>query len=359
VIGNGVVVDPVALMGEVDELAAKGIGVEGRLFVSDRAHLILPYHRMLDAAREEAKDGGAKIGTTKRGIGPAYGDKVLRTGLRMADLAEAGFSDLLRQRATEAARALRALGGALPDIDGWVREITDIAARVRPFVADTATLLNDAIRGGKSVLFEGAQGTMLDIDFGTYPFVTSSNATSGGACTGSGVPPNCIDRVIGVVKAYTTRVGEGPFPTELKDATGELLRREGGEFGATTGRPRRCGWFDAVVVRYAAMLNGVDYWAMTKLDVLDTVKTLRICVAYECEGRRITTVPANLRLLECCRPVYEEMPGWMTSTKDVTRYEDLPKNARAYVERLCEITGVKLGILSIGPKRASTLRIAI
>jgi adenylosuccinate synthase len=226
-------------------------------------------------------------------------------------------------------------------------------------VADTVTMLNKAIGEGKSVLLEGAQGTMLDIDYGTYPFVTSSNATAGGACTGSGIPPNRINRVIGVVKAYTTRVGEGPFPTELTDSTGELLRSVGQEFGATTGRPRRCGWFDAVVVRYAAAVNGVDYWAMTKLDVLDTVPTLKICVAYEVDGKRYETMPANLRTLARCRPVYEEMPGWMTSTKDVTAYDQLPAAAKAYVKRLCDLIGGKLGVLSVGPKRSSTLRLGL
>jgi len=220
-------------------------------------------------------------------------------------------------------------------------------------------LLNKAVSEGKSVLFEGAQGTMLDVDFGTYPFVTSSSATAGGACTGTGIAPHRIDRVIGVIKAYTTRVGEGPFPTELSDETGMLLGREGNEFGATTGRPRRCGWFDAVVARHAVMINGIDFLAVTKLDVMDKLEKIRICVAYECEGEKYTAIPANIRILEKCKPVYEEMKGWNTSTKDVTKYDELPGEAKAYVARLCDLTGAKLGILSVGPKRDSTLRIAL
>jgi adenylosuccinate synthase len=266
---------------------------------------------------------------------------------------------MLDRRLEESNRLFQALGGKPLDKQQIVDDYAKAAARLTPFIADTISFLHDAGKAGKSILFEGAQGTMLDIDFGTYPFVTSSNATSGGACTGTGVPPGRVDRVVGVVKAYTTRVGEGPFPTELKDDVGELLRKEGQEFGATTGRPRRCGWFDAVVARYAVMVNGIDYWAMTKLDVLDSLNTLRICVAYECDGKKYNTIPANIRILQRCKPVYEEMPGWHTSTKDVTRFDDLPAKAKAYVNRLCELTGVKLGILSVGPKRESTLRIAL
>ena len=230
---------------------------------------------------------------------------------------------------------------------------------IEPFIGDSITFLGEAVRDGKSILFEGAQGTMLDIDFGSYPFVTSSNSTAGGACTGTGVPPNKIDRVLGVIKTYTTRVGEGPFPTELTDEIGELLAREGNEFGATTGRPRRCGWFDAVVARYSAMINGFDVWAMTKLDVLDKLATIKICVAYECDGERYETVPGNVRILARCTPVYEEMPGWQSPTGDITVYEDLPQAARDYVERLVELTGVKLGILSVGAPRKSTLRVGM
>jgi adenylosuccinate synthase len=359
VIGNGVVVDPVALMKEVDELEERGFTTAGRLLISDRAHVVVPYHGAIDGAREQALSEGEKIGTTKRGIGPTYSDKVSRVGLRMGDLLSDDLEDLLDRRVEESNKVLQALGGEPLDKAALIASYMAIAPRVAPYIADTVTFLNKSMAEGKSLLFEGAQGTMLDIDFGTYPFVTSSNATAGGACTGSGIAPHRMDRVIGVIKAYTTRVGEGPFMTELEDEIGALMRKEGNEFGATTGRPRRCGWFDAVVGRYAAAINGVDYWAMTKLDVLDKVETIRICTAYECDGVTYESVPANTRILERCTALYEEMPGWQCSTKEATKFDDLPEAAKAYVNRLCEITGVKLGILSVGPKRASTLRIAI
>jgi len=359
VIGNGLVVNPRALLEEIAEVESAGKTVAGRLFLSDRAHIVFPYHGAIDAAREARLAEGEKIGTTKRGIGPCYGDKVSRVGLRAGDLLSSDFPELLRSRLDEANRVLLALGGKPLDEAALLADYLDAAEKIRPYVTDTITLLNDAMAAGKSLLFEGAQGTMLDIDFGTYPFVTSSNTTAGGAATGSGVAPHRIDRVIGVIKASTTRVGEGPFPTELLDADGETMRAVGGEFGATTGRPRRCGWFDAVVGRYSAQINGVDFWAMTKLDVLDGFKTIRICTAYEYEGKRITSVPASTRILAKCKPVYEEWPGWNCSTSETTRYEDLPKAAREYVEHLCKITGVKLGILSVGPKRESTMRIAL
>ncbi len=359
IIGNGLVVNPRALLDEIAEVERAGKTVAGRLFISDRAHIVFPYHGAIDAAREASLAEGEKIGTTKRGIGPCYSDKVSRIGLRAGDLLASDFPELLASRLDEANRVLVALGGEALDEAALLADYQDAAEQIRPYVADTVTMLNEAVAAGKSVLFEGAQGTMLDIDFGTYPFVTSSNTTAGGAATGSGVAPHRIDRVIGVIKAYTTRVGEGPFPTELFDADGELMRSVGGEFGATTGRPRRCGWFDAVVGRYSAQINGVDFWAMTKLDVLDHFKTIRICTAYEYEGKRLTRVPASTRILAKCTPVYEEMPGWNVDTRETSRYEDLPKAARTYVEYLCQITGVKLGILSVGPRRDSTLRIAL
>lgn len=359
IIGNGVVVNPISLLEEMDGLQRRGIDALGRLVVSDRAHMVVPYHGAIDSAREQAASEGQRIGTTKRGIGPAYGDKVSRVGLRMGDLLEPDFAARLESRIEESNKVLRALGGEPLDTPAIVAQYVQAAPRLAPYIGDTVSLLTDCVRRNRPILFEGAQGTLLDIDFGTYPFVTSSNATAGGACTGSGLPPHRIDQVIGVIKAYTTRVGSGPFMTELTDEVGQHLGREGHEFGATTGRPRRCGWFDAVVGRYSAAVNGVDFWAMTKLDVLDKLETLRICVAYECDGKRYTTVPASASVLQRCRPVYEEMPGWLCSTATTERYEDLPAKAKAYVQRLCDLTGVPLGILSVGPARASTLRIAI
>lgn len=355
VIGNGLVVDPVALVKEIKGVVDRGIDPAGRFFISDRAHVVLPYHKLIDEFREKKPSTGTMIGTTKRGIGPTYGDKAARTGLRMGDLVDPDRETLLRARLASNNRILAALGAPELDADAVVRDTLAAVDYLAPFITDTIPMLHEAIGSGKSVLFEGAQGTMLDIDYGTYPFVTSSSATAGGACTGSGVPPHKVDRVLGVVKAYSTRVGEGPFPTELTDAMGERLRKAGNEFGATTGRPRRCGWFDLVVARYSVMVNGIDAWAMTKLDVLDEVETIRICVAYECDGKRLTSVPANVRQLERCRPVYEDVPGWMCSTKDVASWEQLPGKAKAYVRRLEELTGVRVAILSVGPRRDSTI----
>ena len=355
VIGNGVVLDPVALVEEIRGVTARGFTVEGRLFISDRAHVVFPYHRMLDAQGEARRAKGDQIGTTQRGIGPAYGDKAARFGLRMCDLLDPEFPALLRSRVEEKNRVLAAMGAPVVDYADVLSATQKAMEVLRPLVCDIVPLLHAAVERGESLLFEGAQGIMLDIDFGTYPYVTSSNASAGGASTGSGVPPSRIDRVVGVLKAYTTRVGEGPFPTELLDGDGEELRRVGREFGATTGRPRRCGWFDAVVARHAVMTCGVDEWALTKLDVLDGFETIRICVAYELDGRRIDHFPANIRETSRCKPLYEDMPGWRTSTKDVVRFADLPENAKRYVARLEQITGVPVGILSLGPRRASTL----
>ena len=350
IIGNGVVVDPLELKSEIEALMARGISLEGRFWVSDRAHAVLPYHRRQDTAREQRARPGQRLGTTQRGIGPAYADKAHRTGLRMGEFCRPGWEAKVQMRAEESGCA---------DGAEMVATLREAAAFLAPFIADTTAQLHEEWRRGRTILFEGAQGTMLDVDHGTYPFVTSSNATAGGASTGTGLPPRAIERVVGVIKCYTTRVGEGPFPTELKDETGDLLRRRGREFGATTGRPRRCGWFDAVVARYAAAVNGVDYWALTKLDVLDECETIRVCVAYECDGRRLDRVPADAEALARCQPVYEEFPGWKMSTSGVRQYEDLPSAARAYVDALCRLTGVPLGLLSVGPDRASTFRLAI
>lgn len=357
VIGNGVVIDPAALVGELKGIQARGIDPTGRFFISDRAHIVFPYHRLIDEYREKKSAGGNKIGTTKRGIGPAYGDKAARVGLRMGDMLDAKFPELLRKRVQESNRILQALEAPTVDADQLLAEALESGRFLAPFIQDTIPLLHDAVSKGESILFEGAQGTLLDIDYGTYPFVTSSSATSGGACTGAGVPPNRIDNVIGVIKAYSTRVGEGPFPTELLDAMGEKIRATGHEFGATTGRPRRCGWFDAVVAKYAVMINGIDRWAVTKLDVLDDVETIKVCIAYECDGKRYETVPANVRILERCKPVYMDVPGWMASTKDATRFSELPLRTQEYVRLLAKITGVPVGILSVGPRRESTLRL--
>ena len=358
-IGNGVVVDPLSLLDEIHELERAGIVVRGRLYVSDRAHLVLRYHNALDRAEEVARGVGGRLGTTGRGIGPAYRDKICRCGLRMGDLLESDFAERLAVNVASANEALKVLGAEPVDGAEMQRLYAAAARELAPYIADTVVLINAADRAGRRILLEGAQATMLDVDFGTYPYVTSSNPTAGGACTGSGLPPNRINRVVGVIKCYTTRVGEGPFPTELSDATGELLRQRGGEFGATTGRPRRCGWFDAVVGRHAALVNGVDLWAFTKLDVLDTLPTLRICTAYTCDGRRLETLPASLSAFQRCQPVWEEMPGWLTPTSGVTRYDDLPPRARAYVERLVALVGGRLGVLSVGPARETTLRLEL
>ena len=355
VIGNGVVLDPVALVEEIQGVVKRGFTVEGRLFISDRAHVVFPYHRMLDAQGEARRAKGDQIGTTMRGIGPTYGDKAARFGLRMCDLIDPEFPALLRSRVEEKNRILAAMGAPVVSYDEVLASTQKAMETLRPLVCDTIPLLYGAVQRGENILFEGAQGILLDIDFGTYPYVTSSNASSGGAATGSGVPPNRMDHVIGVLKAYTTRVGEGPFPSELTDGTGEELRRVGREFGATTGRPRRCGWFDAVVARHAVMTCGVDEWALTKLDVLDGFETLKICVAYELDGKRIDHFPANIREVARCKPICEDIPGWRMSTRDVTRFVDLPDAAKRYIARLEQVTGVPVGILSVGPRRSSTL----
>jgi adenylosuccinate synthase len=356
VIGNGMVIDPLGLVKELQGLEARGCKAAGRFFISDRAHVVFPFHKLLDEYRESKPANGEKIGTTKRGIGPTYGDKAARVGLRMGDLLDPIFPELLKKRVEDANKVLGALGA--PQVDGaqMLAEYLAAAKILAPYICDVLPLLYGATQRHEKILFEGAQGTLLDIDFGTYPFVTSSSTTAGGACTGTGVAPHRVDRVIGVVKAYATRVGEGPFPTELKDAMGEHIRKAGNEFGSTTGRPRRCGWFDVVVANYAKMINGIDYWAVTKLDVLDDVETIKICTAYECDGKQYDSVPANIRILERCKPVYEEVPGWKTSTKDATKFSELPPLAQSYIRRLAKITGVPVGILSVGPKRASTMR---
>jgi adenylosuccinate synthase len=356
VIGNGVVIDPVSLVEEIAGLTKLGVRVQGQLLVSETAHLVLPYHRLLDEQREMLK-GKHKIGTTKRGIGPAYGDKAARVGLRMLDLVNPErFKEILAQRIKDNNEVLKAFGAqplSFKQVHDTYRRAGD---SLKPYVTNTVTYLHQAIRRGKSVLFEGAQGTFLDIDHGTYPFVTSSNTTSGGACTGSGVPPNLIDRVVGVVKAYTTRVGEGPLPTE-NAAIADMLHAMGREFGATTGRPRRCGWFDSVAARHAAMVNGIDELTVTNLDGLDTVDRIRVAVAYRCGSQKYDYVPSDSQVLARCEPIYREFPGWKSSTSQARTWKELPLKARQYLEAIAKLTGARLTIASVGPGREQTIMV--
>ncbi len=352
VIGNGVVVDPQALFAEVDELAKNGIDVDDRIVISDKAHLILPYHRDLDLLAE-ARRGERKIGTTSRGIGPAYEDKIARRGIRVGDLADpAALEQEIRDNVTARNRLVQ---DSTMDWRPVFEQLLKSAERIRPWVRDVSLLLATAMKQGKPILFEGAQGTMLDIDHGTYPYVTSSNASIGGVCTGLGIGPRAIGAVLGVVKAYTTRVGEGPLPTEQLGDMGERLRESGHEYGAVTGRPRRCGWYDAVAVRYSVRINGLDALALTKLDVLDGLGEIPICVAYRCNGRRLDEFPSDVTQLAACEPVYETMPGWTNPTKGVRRFSDLPDAARRYIARLEEISGVPAAIISTGSERTDTI----
>ncbi|MBI3876576.1 MAG: adenylosuccinate synthase [Verrucomicrobia bacterium] len=355
VIGNGVVVDPIGLVTEMDGLLKLGIAVTPKnLILSETAHVVFPYHRELDGAREHAK-GKNKIGTTKRGIGPTYGDKAARVGLRMIDLVNADrFAEKLKARITENNAVLRAMG-AVPLSFAKVHAAYRAAGdRLRPYVTNTVVLLHDAMRAKKNILFEGAQGTFLDIDHGTYPFVTSSNTTAGGACTGSGVPPHRVDTVVGVMKAYTTRVGEGPLPTENAEVA-DMLHAMGREFGATTGRPRRCGWFDAVATRHATMVNGLDELAVTNLDGLDSLATIKVCVGYRLNGKKFDHLPNDIEVLGKCEPVYVERPGWRTDTSKARKWKDLPAKARDYLKFIAGETGAKLAIASVGPAREQTI----
>jgi adenylosuccinate synthase len=357
VIGNGVVIDPAALMDEIDGLQKLGIDVTKQLAISNRAQVIFPFHRLVEKISEASKDRVA-IGTTARGIGPAYEDKAGRRGMRIADLLEAdAFPAIYQQLRKDKQRIAAAFG--VDGIDEDALERTKLLAeRLRPMVRDTATLLNEQIRAGKRVLLEGAQGTMLDIDHGTYPFVTSSSTTAGGACTGTGIPPTSIHGVIGVAKAYITRVGGGPFPSEAHDEVGESIRKAGNEFGSVTGRPRRCGWFDAPLLRYTAMINGFDSLIVTKLDVLDHLATIPVCVAYEIDGKRVTEMPARQEQLLRVKPVYEDLPGWQTSTRGVKDFSELPDLAKRYLGFLEKQTGVETGCVSTGPERTETMVIA-
>jgi adenylosuccinate synthase len=356
VVGNGVVIDPLAFLKEVASLRAAGVKVDGNLFVSSRAQVILPYHRMMELGSENAP-GRVKIGTTSRGIGPTYEDKMGRRGLRVADLLD---SKLLRTHVENACREKNMIAHALfnsepLDADKMFREYADAAEKIRPFVCDTALLLNRALDEGKSIVFEGAQGTMLDIDHGTYPFVTSSSATSGGAATGTGVPPTSMDTVIGITKAYCTRVGSGPFPSELLNTHGDDLRKRGNEFGAVTGRPRRTGWLDLPLLRYAGMINGISWLVVTKLDVLDHLTEIPVCVAYKVDGKETDEIPAQACGYEKIQCIYRKMAGWACPTQDIRTVEALPKAAQEYLAFIEKETHAKVGMISTGPDREQTV----
>jgi len=355
VIGNGVVIDPQVLVKELDYLEAQGIATDN-LKISLRAHLIMPYHIRLDELEEDRK-GANKIGTTRRGIGPAYMDKAGRVGIRVVDLLDPEeFAARLKQNLAEKNK-LFAKVYEVPgfDFDEIYQQYMGYLSRIEKYITDTSVIIHEFLAQGKNVLFEGAQGTLLDQDHGTYPYVTSSHPVAGAACIGAGVGPSEINKVIGVVKAYTTRVGEGPFPTELFGEEGEMIRTRGHEFGTTTGRPRRCGWLDAVILKYAARINGLNRIAVTKLDVLDQLETLKICVAYKYRGELLTNFPASLKVLAECEPVYEEFAGWMEDTSHVRSYEQLPANAKIYLERLSQLINVPPAIIAVGPKREQTI----
>ncbi len=356
VIGNGVVLDPIYFLDEIERIRKTGLDIDGRLFVSNRAQVILPYHRMIELAAETAP-GRQKIGTTSKGIGPAYEDKMARSGLRIVDLLNTSLLKTHIEAACEEKNAIaHALFGASPlDPAKMYDEYTAAAERIRPLVADTGRLLNQILAQGGSVMFEGAQGTMLDIDHGTYPYVTSSSATAGGAATGSGVGPTAIGTVISVTKAYVTRVGEGPFPTEIHDAVGDQLRARGKEYGAVTGRPRRCGWLDIPMLRYSNQVNSAEWLVVTKLDVLDELAEIQVCVGYEIDGKLTDEVPADVRGLEAIKPRYTRLKGWRQSTEGITEYDKLPQAARDYLAFQERESGAKIGMISTGPDRDQTI----
>jgi adenylosuccinate synthase len=356
VIGNGVVIDPAALVEEMGVLKAAGIEVESQLSISNRAHLIFPFHRLAERISEGRSDRVA-IGTTSRGIGPCYEDKIGRRGLRIADLMDPASFDLIYDQLA-ADKATIAEAFHIPndlDFAGVKKQYAEFARQIAPMVCDTAKLLNTAINEGKNLLFEGAQGTMLDVDHGTYPFVTSSSAAAGGACTGTGVAPTRIDGVIGVSKAYITRVGAGPFPSEDTGELGDQIRRAGNEYGSVTGRPRRCGWFDVPLLQYTAMVNGFDSLIVTKLDVLDDLEEIPVCVGYQIEGQHVSEMPATNARMDQIRPVYERLPGWRTNTRGCSSYPELPARAKSYLKFLEERSGIEIGCVSTGPERTQTM----
>jgi adenylosuccinate synthase len=362
VIGNGVVVDPAVLVGEIDALKARGfLKDDAQLLISDNAHVIFPWHKLLDSFREKAR-GGSAIGTTGRGIGPSYEDKVARRGIRMRDLLNAErLRKRIEERLPQALEEMKELcaksGDAVPQLEvpQVLAEFSALGERLKPYVRDASLFLSEQVRRGARILFEGAQGTLLDVDHGTYPFVTSSNCVAGNAAVGSGLGPTAIDKVMGISKAYTTRVGGGPFPTELNDALGDQLRKVGDEFGATTGRPRRCGWLDGVVLRYAARVNGLWGMALTKLDVLSGIKTLNICNAYDLDGQKITELPGDYEDLARVKPIYESLPGWDEKIAGVRTFDELPENAKRYVRRVEEVSGVPVVCVSVGADRGETV----
>ncbi|UCH64653.1 MAG: adenylosuccinate synthase [Ignavibacterium sp.] len=353
VIGNGVVVDPNALLTEIKFLEENNISVEGRLFISHNAHLIMPYHKLLDSIGES---GDRKIGTTGRGIGPCYMDKFARKGIRLVDLLK---EDVLRKKIRENLEEKNALlkkvyNHDTLDVEEIINEYIQFDKAIDSYVTDVPSMLNKAIDDGKYILLEGAQGALLDVDHGTYPYVTSSSPTSGGASTGTGIPPNKITSIFGIVKAYTTRVGQGPFPTELTDSDGEKLREVGAEYGATTGRPRRCGWFDAFLVRYSAMINGVDSVAITKLDVLSAFEKIKVCVGYKIEGKEVNTFPSDVDTLSDVTPVYETVDGWLEDISECRSYKNLPEKTKNYLDFMSDKANIKIDIVSVGPKRDQT-----
>lgn len=355
IIGNGVVFDPKGFLDEIDMLEKDGICTEN-IKISDRSHVIFPYHKKIDELSEDAR-GDAKIGTTKKGIGPCYMDKTERSGIRICDLMDKEiFKAKLKEQINKKNEVIEKIYGEQPfDFNSVYEEYIQYAKQIEKYVDDTSVILYEAIKEGKKVLFEGAQGTLLDLDLGTYPYVTSSHPTSGGFCIGSGIGPNMIKDVLGIVKAYTTRVGKGPFVTELMDEVGDKIRTQGNEFGTTTGRPRRCGWFDAVIVRYASRVNGLTSISLMLLDVLTGFEKVKICTGYKLGDKTISEFPASLEMLDKCEPIYEELDGWNEDISGATTFEELPKNTQRYIERIEELVGVNIGIISVGPKRTQTI----
>lgn len=356
IIGNGVVVDPEAFLDEVEGLRKRGVNIDDNLLVGDQVHIIFPYHRVLDNLRE-LRRGKKKLGTTRRGIGPCYADKMARTGMRLCDLLNEKYfagklESIVNEKNEILAKVYNFKGFSFDEV---YQQYCRYGKLLSKYACNCSRVLNSAISQGKSILFEGAQGTLLDVDHGTYPYVTSSNATAGGACVGTGVSPTKIDKIIGVVKAYTTRVGEGPFPTEFEPEATDEFRKKGKEFGATTGRPRRCGWFDVVTAKHSIQVNGLEELAVTKLDILDNVHPIKICVAYRYMGKTYEELPVDLEVLNGCEPIYEELPGWREDISGASKYDDLPLNARKYLKRLSELLGTRITIISVGSKRSQTI----